>query len=415
MNKKKWIFIVGGAFVLVAATFVIGMLIGTPLEVGRETLERYRAAGKCVQCHRRETPAIVATFELSPHSEAIICLVCHQPLEGQKAMDHNGFEIVRAPTAGNCAQCHETEYEEFLRSRHAAPAWTAVAGIKGEFNEYGPLTEEQIAHAAQFHPDAMNRGPNPLAVRQGEGALEKGCAACHEIGAPNPDGSVGNCSKCHLRHSFRVEESRLPETCGSCHQGPDHSMLEIYQQSTHGVLFAGWRNYMNLSAKPSELTVDDMLTPTCATCHMSTLGSDSMTHDVGERLSYYLFAEISEKRDNGQENRERMKATCKECHSTTHVEMFFAKADRTLRETNEQVGVVKEIVDALYADGYLTEYPYDEPAEFEWFDYWHYFGRAAKHGAYMGGSDYVQWYGNYEMLRRLVEWEQLDRELRGLE
>ncbi len=33
-----------------------------------------------------------------------------------------------------------------------------------------------------------------------------------------------------------------------------------------------------------------------------------------------------------------------------------------------------------------------------YFDLWHYFGRTAKHGAYMGGADYVQWHGNYELI-----------------
>ena len=32
---------------------------------------------------------------------------------------------------------------------------------------------------------------------EGKGSLESGCGSCHEIGAPNYDGSIGNCTKCH--------------------------------------------------------------------------------------------------------------------------------------------------------------------------------------------------------------------------
>ena len=38
-----------------------------------------------------------------------------------------------------------------------------------------------------------------------------------------------------------------------------------------------------------------------------------------------------------------------------------------------------------------------------YFDLWHYDGRTAKHGAFMGGADFVQWHGNYPMLRKTVE------------
>jgi hypothetical protein len=38
-----------------------------------------------------------------------------------------------------------------------------------------------------------------------------------------------------------------------------------------------------------------------------------------------------------------------------------------------------------------------------YFDLWHYDGRTSKHGAFMGGADFVQWHGNYPMLARSVE------------
>ena len=53
--------------------------------------------------------------------------------------------------------------------------------------------------------------------------------------------------------------------------------------------------------------------------------------------------------------------------------------------------------------GLLTPEPFDEAIEFLYFDFWHYFGRTAKHGAFMGGADFVQWHGNYELLLKLTE------------
>src|SRR5215831_15326794 len=58
-----------------------------------------------------------------------------------------------------------------------------------------------------------------------------GCAQCHSIGKPQDDGSIGNCTACHARHTSSVAIARLPRTCGQCHMGPDHSQIEIYEES----------------------------------------------------------------------------------------------------------------------------------------------------------------------------------------
>ena len=67
---------------------------------------------------------------------------------------------------------------------------------------------------------------------------------------------------------------------------------------------------------------------------------------------------------------------------------------------------------ALREEGLLTPDPFDEPLEFMYFDYWHYYGRTAKHGAFMGGADFVQWHGNYELLKLMKEMEAMAAELR---
>ena len=61
----------------------------------------------------------------------------------------------------------------------------------------------------------------------------------------------------------------------------------------------------------------------------------------------------------------------------------------------------------------ITGIQFDEPIEFIAFDLWHYYGRTAKHGAFMGGADFVQWHGNYELLVKIVEMEDIAKGLRG--
>ena len=40
-------------------------------------------------------------------------------------------------------------------------------------------------------------------------------------------------------------------------------------------------------------------------------------------------------------------------------------------------------------------------------------GRTSKHGAFMGGADFVQWHGNYELLKKRVQLEAMAEELRA--
>jgi hypothetical protein len=194
--------------------------------------------------------------------------------------------------------------------------------------------------------------------------------------------------------------------------GPDHSQLEIYEESKHGILFESRRDRLNLDADPQTLTVRDMPVPTCATCHMSGLEGSSMTHDVTERLSWFLFDPVSVRRPGYLQGQDAMKALCRHCHTESHAERFYEQAETVLAATNEKVQAATEIMDALRAEGRLTPEPFDETIEFLYFDYWHYYGRTAKHGAFMGGADFVQWHGNYELLALLVEIEHAAEELR---
>ena len=365
-----------------------------------------RATGKCATCHRRETSAVVHQFERSEHAkQGVTCLDCHHPVEGQEQQAHRGFTIAKHLTSKNCSECHSTEYTQFLRSRHAAPAWAAVSGARD-------FTAEQIAFAEKYHKGAVNRPANPLAIAEGESAINVGCLGCHDIGKPNPDGSIGTCTACHARHSTSIVLAREPETCGQCHMGPDHSQIEIYHESKHGVLYNAQKADMNLKAPPKTLTTADMFVPTCVTCHLSGLDGLNVTHDTTERLSYWLFAAVSDKRPTYQQGQDAMKETCLKCHARAQVEKFYQEAEGVVADTNEKIGEAVRLMESLRKDRLLTDAPFDEPIEFLYFDLWHYYGRTAKHGAFMGGADFVQWHGNYELLLKMTEMKKIARELR---
>jgi hypothetical protein len=390
------------AVVIGTAMVIAAVLINSKrpsIERGQPTPALIEATGKCAECHRRETVAVVVEFERSRHAQrGVNCLDCHRPAEGQASTDHRGFVIAKRLTSKNCAQCHAVEYEQYSRSRHAGPSWSAVRGTSG-------FSKEQIALGERYHPGWIERKANPLVPEEGEAAVIGGCDSCHAIGQPNADGTFGSCTHCHSRHNASIALAREPTTCGQCHMGPDHSQIEVYGESKHGALFEAQKASMNLEADPKRLTAADMPVPTCATCHMSGIEGMKQTHDTTERLSWFLFAPISTKRPSGDRAQTEMKEVCTKCHTKPRIDEYFMKAEAVLAATNEKVDAALKTTAALRSEGLMSKKPFEEPIAFVEFDLWHFYGRTAKHGAFMGGADFVQWHGNYEILRqsRVIE------------
>jgi hypothetical protein len=278
------------------------------------------------------------------------------------------------------------------------PAYVAVWGTD-------PLTETQLAEYASIPEGsyAPDKSRNAIHALEGETLTRFTCEACHNIGKPHEDGSTGQCQKCHLRHEFDQEQARRPETCNACHIGPDHPQWEIYHESPHGIAYATMGDDWHWTAETGTLSVEDFPAATCAICHMSGFGGAGTTHDVGDRLTWYLFAPVSERRPSWQDNQTRMQGVCLECHNKNFIDDFYTAASAATERVNEWVLESQDIIKPLQDNDLLTAAPFDEPIDFVFFDLWHHWGRTTKFGAWMQGPDYSQWHGAYEVLRELAE------------
>ena len=358
----------------------------------------------CVVCHRVTTPGIVQQFGYSKMAEVgNTCRDCHEvPADYPGAELHAGTFRISQPTSAICGSCHEKNLTQFYQSRHSLPAYIAMVGTEDLSPEH--LAMYQAIPEGGFAPDKER---NAIYALEGPDVTRFTCEVCHNIGQINTDGSVGKCQNCHLRHIFSIEQVRRPETCNACHIGPDHPQWEIYQESGHGIAYATDGHNWNWVNEQGVLTVSDTPAPTCATCHFSGFGTAVASHDVGERLTWYLFASISERRPDFEQNQTRMASVCRVCHNNDFITRFYTDADKLTEAINAWVIGSNDIIAPLKDMGLLTPEAFDEPIDFVFFNLWHHWGRTAKFGAWMQGPDYSQWHGAYEVLHDLAELQAL--------
>ncbi len=391
---------------LLSTIVVVGLvaailILQTPRQLANPTPVDSLASStdSCVTCHRSASPGIVQQFSHSSMAaNKVSCRDCHEVAASfPGAVAHQGSTITNHPTTAMCQKCHQAETAQFQQSRHGAPAWVAYAGSAALTP--AQMTVYQSIPEGQYSP---SKARNAIGALEGPQITQFACETCHSVGQPQVDGSIGDCVKCHARHEFSLEQARKPETCNACHIGPDHPQWEIYQESPHGIAYATNGQNWNWNAEPGTLTVSDFPAPTCATCHFSGFGASGTTHDVGDRLSWYLFGTVSDRRPAYQDNKTRMQAVCLECHNKNFVDDFYARADQGTDAVNLKVKSGDTIMAPLTAAKLLTDKPFDQPIEFEYFELWHHWGRTAKFGMWMQGPDYTQWHGAYEMEKALV-------------
>ena len=319
--------------ILVALTVTRSTVAASGVEERVNVLAESR--DECVVCHSRSTPGIVEQYGHSTMAAAEVrCQDCHEvAADYPGAVEHEGTYVLNQPTTAMCETCHQAEVAQYNQSRHGLPAYVAYAGTEVLTADLRAIYD--AIPEAGFQSD---RSRNALYHIEGPAITRFACESCHNIGAPAADGSVGECQKCHLRHEFSREQARKPETCNDCHIGPDHPQWEIYQESPHGIMYATGGDDWNWDAEPGTLSPTDLPAATCATCHISGFGASGTTHDVGDRLTWYLFAPISERRPNYQENRTEMQQVCHECHNVNFIDELYADGDALVERINELGG-----------------------------------------------------------------------------
>jgi len=133
---------------------------------------------------------------------------------------------------------------------------------------------------------------------------------------------------------------------------------------------------------------------------MSATGTQEVTHDVGDRISWTLRPVISTRLENYEDRRKAMRQVCSSCHTEQIVERFFTSMDQGINLYNDKFAKpAKVAMDQLLAMKKLTPTPYDEKIEWIFYELWHHEGRRARHGLSKIAPDYVHWQGFYEVAK----------------
>ncbi|RQW02358.1 hypothetical protein EH223_12780 [candidate division KSB1 bacterium] len=353
-------------------------------------------AGRCMTCHKKETTGLYNQWFESSHAlHKVRCIDCHGAQKSDPdAFMHYDAYIATLVTPRDCGTCHRQEMAEVANSYHAK------AGQILDSND------AYLAHVSAGHPAAI-----------------QGCEACHGakmkidprsdnmlsmetwpnsgIGRINPDGSLGSCNACHVRHSFSKAQARQPESCSKCHLGPDHPQKEVFEESKHGNTYYTNIDEMNLDADPWVVGEDYFAAPTCATCHMSATSTQACTHDAGGRISWTLRPIISTKKENWRQRRESMKDVCRTCHGSVFVDGHYYQFDASVKLYNEKFAKPSQDIITMVREKGLLENPASFSNDIEWsfWELWHHEGRRAQHGASMMGPDYTWWHGFYDVAK----------------
>jgi hypothetical protein len=291
----------------------------------------------------------------------------------------------------------------------------------------------------------------------------KGCGGCHKIGVKtaseikelkksSPGFGTASCDACHTRHLFSVEEARQPQACETCHTGFDHPQWEMYSGSKHGVRYLLKQNKV-LPASASA--------PTCQTCHMQNgqhevrtawgflavrlpmpenivwkedrtailqaLGVLDPTGNPTSRLNVVKGVQLARlTQEDWQKERDKMVATCTQCHSATYAKSELEKGDQMIADIDHLMAEAIRTVAGLYKDGLLAKpanYSYafpdiltfhdaPTPIEEQLFVMLLEHRNRAFQGIFHASPDYAWWYGWSEMRRDLTDIKAMAEQMR---
>ncbi len=307
----------------------------------KDPAKAFGKSGFCLDCHREATPAIFSEWAKSPHSRAKVgCAACHGAVKGEPdAVLHvDKFYISAIVTPFDCSQCHREQMRDYNTSGHARaldmlldmkddnPA-RPVAGqyAENDFSRCGGCHGVKVTVDDEHYPNP-GQWPN-----SGAGRI-------------NPDKSHGTCGSCHSGHRFSLAAARHPQTCIRCHGGANYPEGEIYRNSLHGSLFETLTDREDMDLPGFYFTAKEMVSPTCAFCHLNGSGSGLTTrHNPAWRLPRDLTSPLAPEAARADNLRKNMKAVCNSCHAPAMVERFFNQADKELLDYQQAVAKPKLI------------------------------------------------------------------------
>jgi hydroxylamine dehydrogenase len=350
---------------------------------------------ECETCHKKENPGLYMQWANSSHNleGGVSCIDCHGAKKADlDAFEHYGKLIATLVTPKDCAECHEEEAEQTMKSYHSHAGEILqskdafLAHVAG--GEPVVITGCEGCHGGKVEIDPSS--PNKLSKKSWPNS---------GIGRINPDGSKGACNACHSRHSFSSEQARRPENCGKCHLGPDHPQKEIYEESKHGIAYRAHKDEMNMDKDEWVVGKDYYQAPTCSTCHMSATKKQGITHDVGDRISWTLRPPVSKRKDNWAKKKGAMKDVCSACHQDTFIEGHYYQYEATVRLYNEKFGKPATEIYALIKKKGLMKGKAAFSNDLDWYywELWHHEGRRTRMGAAMMAPDYTWWHGMYDV------------------
>jgi hypothetical protein len=389
------------------------------------------SAAQCIDCHSKTSPNIVSDWKLSKHSGMdVTCVTCH----GDQHTSASDVSKVKIPTPDTCAQCHQTQVDQYKKGKHSL-AWAAMKAMP----------------TIHWQPMAMIEG-------------EKGCGGCHKIGMKSPaelaelsqqhgsEFGAAACDSCHTRHTFSVDEAKQPQACQSCHMGFDHPQWEMYSASKHGV---------RDSLKQLKVLPDTASAPTCQTCHMqegnhevrtawgflavrlplptdpkwaadraTILQALGVLDPAGKPTALVETVKAADvarlTQEDWQGERDKMLRTCNQCHSGNFAKQQLQMGDDMIRNADALMAEAIRVVADLYKDGVLPKpknYAYafpnlltfhDAPTVIEQKLFVMYLEHRMRtfQGTFHASPDYALWYGWSEMQRDLTEIKELAADMR---
>ncbi len=418
--------VIAGALALCTGIFVAG------LAMANEDV--------CIICHEKATPGHVADWKASKHfQEGIACSDCH----GENHKGPNDSHLARLPDEHTCGECHESQFNQFLKGKHNL-GWTSLNAL--------PVTH--------LEPDELMEGG-------------RGCGGCHNMGVKS-EAQIrelrkkgyryqnNSCDECHTRHTFSKKEALDPRACQQCHMGYDHPQWEMWSSSKHGSRWFA-RNDGRLPESASA--------PKCQDCHLANGNHENRTAwgflgvrlplpkdpqwaadrvtilkalgilnpETGkptERLEMVRRVDLA-RLTQGSWEKERKKsiATCKKCHSGHYARTQLEMADSMMRKADRLLAEAINIVASLYRDGILKKpdnYPFAYP---DFFYFMRTGGGNLKQASHLEqilfemymkhrmrtyqaffhlNPDYAYWYGWAMMTKDLAEIRELAHMMRSI-